>query len=272
MAMILQSVGRDGANVRSDVELVQTLVNKHIALLKPMRPLRVDGQVGPRTIAAIEEFQRRVIGMDQPDGLVDRHGRTIKSLSKSTLAASTRPKVALGARQADKPTPQWLSIAVGEAVWLPVAFAEDGQREKASLAKNNPRILEYLRTVPYLAQLETKEGSGIHLSDVDETAWCACFVNWCLINSGKGGYPSARAKDWLKYGRALDTPLPGAITVVYKTPRTSADRKTTASGYHVAFYVSGTNASLTLFGGNQRNQVNEKSFAGWEVRGYRWPL
>lgn len=70
----------------------------------------------------------------------------------------------------------------------------------------------------------------------------------------------------------LDAPVPGAITVVYKTPKTSVDRKTTASGYHVAFYVSGTNASLTLFGGNQRNQVNEKSFAGWEVQGYRWPL
>jgi uncharacterized protein (TIGR02594 family) len=272
MAMILQSVGRGGANLRSDVELVQTLVNKQIARLKPMRPLRVDGQVGPRTIGAIEEFQRRVIGMDAPDGLVDRQGRTLKSLANSTLTASTQSKIPLGARQADKPTPKWLSIAVGEAIWLPVAFAEEGQKEKATLENNNPRILEYLRTLPYLAKLETKQASGIHLSDVDETAWCACFVNWCLLNSVKSGYPSAKAKDWLKYGRALDTPVPGAITVVYKTPKTSVDRKTTASGYHVAFYVSGADASLTLFGGNQRNQVSEKNFAGWEVQGYRWPL
>jgi hypothetical protein len=44
------------------------------------------------------------------------------------------------------------------------------------------------------------------------------------------------AADWLKYGRALETPLPGAITVVYKKPKTRADRKTTSSGYHVAFF------------------------------------
>jgi uncharacterized protein (TIGR02594 family) len=270
--MILQSVGRGGVNLRADVELVQALINAKIAQLRPLRPLRVDGQVGARTIAAIEEFQRRVVGTDSPDGRVDRQGRTIAALRRSSLTAGTRSKEPLGARQLEAPAPKWLSIAVGEAAWLPVAFTEDGQKEKAGEKRNNPRILEYLRTLPYLADIETSKGSQVYLSDVDETAWCACFVNWCMKGAGYTGYPSARAKDWLKFGRALEEPVPGAITVVYKTPKTSADRMTTGSGYHVAFYLSGVGASLTLYGGNQRNRVCEKNFAGWEVQGYRWPI
>jgi hypothetical protein len=61
--------------------------------------------------------------------------------------------------------------------------------------------------------------------------------------------------------------VPGAITIVYKKPKTSADKKITASGYHVAFYVSGTDTNLTLFGGNQGNQAMEKNFLGWELQG-----
>ena len=72
-------------------------------------------------------------------------------------------------------------------------------------------------------------------------------------------------------GNSVST-APGEITVVYNKPKDSADRKTTRSGFHVAFYVSGSGATLTLFGGNQRDKVCEKNFAGWKLEGYRWPL
>jgi uncharacterized protein (TIGR02594 family) len=269
MGMILQSVGRGGANIPTDVQLVQAMLNKTIKQLQ-LRPLRVDGQVGPKTLGAIEAFQSHVVRMDPPDGRVDPSGKTLKALANSKPGAESHARVPLGSRQAEKPTPKWMSVAAGEANWLGIATKEEGQAELPGTDANNPKILEYLRTVPHL--LTAKVAKGIVAAQVDETHWCACFVNWCLIQAGLPPYPKAMAKDWVSYGRALDTPVPGAITVVYKLPKLKADGTMTGSGYHVAFYVSGNGSTLTLFGGNQGNKVCEKNFAGWDVRGYRWPL
>jgi peptidoglycan hydrolase-like protein with peptidoglycan-binding domain len=101
MAMILQSVGRGSANIPSDVQLVQTMINRQISRLAPMRPLRVDGQVGPRTLAAIEAYQSRVVGMPTADGRVDPTGKTLKTLSGNPLVAQTQPRVQLGGRQGE---------------------------------------------------------------------------------------------------------------------------------------------------------------------------
>jgi uncharacterized protein (TIGR02594 family) len=246
------------------------MLNKSIKQLQ-LHALRVDGRVGPRTIAAIEAFQSRVVRMDPPDGRVDPSGRTLKALASANLRAESGSRVPLGARQTEKPTPKWLSVAAGEANWLGVATQEEGQDELAGAAENNPRIVEYLSTVPGLMRVKTGT-PGVFAGQVDETPWCACFVNWCLIRAGLPPYPKAMARDWLAYGRALDAPVPGAITVVYKKPKARADKKTTSSGYHVAFYVSGSGSTLTLFGGNQGNKVCEKNFAGWRVDDYRWPM
>jgi uncharacterized protein (TIGR02594 family) len=270
MRMILQSVGRGGANIQSDVQLVQTMLNKSIKQLQ-LSPLRVDGRMGSKTIGAIEAFQNRVVGMDPPDGRVDPSGTTLRALASAKPGTESHARVPLGARQTDKPTPKWLNVAAGEANWLGVATQEDGQDELAGAAENNPRIVEYLSTVPGLMKVKSSV-PDVFAGQLDETPWCACFVNWCLIRAGLPPYPRAMAADWLKYGRGLETPLPGAITVVYKKPKTRADRKTTSSGYHVAFYVCGSGSTLTLFGGNQGNKVCEKNFAGWRVDDYRWPL
>src|SRR5919109_2855431 len=101
------------------------------------------------------------------------------------------------------------------------------------------------------------------MSEEDETAWCACFVNWCLIQPSKPPGPSARARDWLQYGQALDTPRAGAICVVYHRPNRSTSG-VTPSGYHVAFWTGASANSITLRGGNQSTadrrteEVNEK--------------
>ena len=145
MATILQPVGRGGANLPTDVQLVQMLLNRRIAELAPSRPLRVDGQLGPKTIAAIEAFQSRVVGMDPADGRIDLHGKTLRALAHSKLVASTASKVPLGSRQIEKPTPQWLNVAAGEASWLPIATAEDGNTELAGRPRT---ILASWRTSP----------------------------------------------------------------------------------------------------------------------------
>ena len=71
------SVGRGGANLPADVKLVQELLNRHI--VESPRWLAVDGICGPKTIAAITEFQTRRFG--KADGRVDPGHKTIQSLT-----------------------------------------------------------------------------------------------------------------------------------------------------------------------------------------------
>ena len=85
---ITQSVGRNGTNRKDDVKTVQELINLSIKKLPALKPLTVDGDVGPLTIAAIEEFQHRVVGMAMPDGRVDPGGRTLSMLNLGAPAAT----------------------------------------------------------------------------------------------------------------------------------------------------------------------------------------
>lgn len=87
MASISGSVGRNGDNRPADVRLVQELLNKHP--MPPLTPLVVDGRIGPKTITAIEEFQRRVVKMVKPDGRVDPNGKTLQMLGGGGAAALT---------------------------------------------------------------------------------------------------------------------------------------------------------------------------------------
>jgi hypothetical protein len=74
------SVGRRGVNRADDIRLVQRLINSHL----PVRliPLSEDGICGPRTIFAIEAYQKSILGMKPPDGRVDPEGPTFRSLTR----------------------------------------------------------------------------------------------------------------------------------------------------------------------------------------------
>ena len=74
MAELNGSVGFGGQNLRDDVIAVQTLLKKHGA-----DPGRVDGVCGPKTIAAINAFQKKTIV--HADGRVDAGGATWRKLS-----------------------------------------------------------------------------------------------------------------------------------------------------------------------------------------------
>jgi len=91
MARIQKAVGREALNRPHDVGVIQRLLNDHIGQLVPLRPLVVDRKIGPITIAAIEEFQSRVVGLSAPDGRVDPDGRTF-----SVLLFTQLPKVGPG--------------------------------------------------------------------------------------------------------------------------------------------------------------------------------
>src|SRR5688572_15869905 len=173
MPTILESVGRGGSNRPADVEVIQVLINKQMGQLTPLRPLAVDGRVGPNTIGAIEEFQRRVLGMNAPDGRVDKNGSTLRALISGKPKAEAGGGAPYGARQQEQPTAKWVGIAASEATWMPLAEEEVGQKEKPGYAENNPRILEYIATFPALKTILKDKKAGVYYGDVDETAWCA---------------------------------------------------------------------------------------------------
>ncbi len=90
MASIQRAVGRGVTNPRSeDVLLVQQLLNRHRPA--PLSKIAEDGIQGNETIGAIEEFQRRVVKMNPPDGRVDPNGRTIRMLSQTPGQGGVEP-------------------------------------------------------------------------------------------------------------------------------------------------------------------------------------
>ena len=78
---IEKSVGDGGDNNESDVIIIQELLNKNGASLK------VDGDCGAKTIAAINAFQARM-GMATPDGLISPGKGTWKALVNGLPADS----------------------------------------------------------------------------------------------------------------------------------------------------------------------------------------
>src|SRR5512141_2861516 len=98
-------VGEGGANHPANVRLVQRLLND--ALGRELgEPLEVDGIAGPRTISAIELFQRLnglpVDGCIDPSGLTRRHplGEHLTALSAGFVQSS------FGRLEASSPPPR----------------------------------------------------------------------------------------------------------------------------------------------------------------------
>jgi hypothetical protein len=69
-----------GSRNDADIKVVQRLLNANMSKLTPLVPLTVDGRIGDETINAIHEFQKRVVGLLEPDGRVDPIGKTMHAL------------------------------------------------------------------------------------------------------------------------------------------------------------------------------------------------
>lgn len=88
MEMLTASVGHDAKNQSTDVTLIQKLLNDN-KITGEIRPLKIDGKIGPNTIRRIKVFQKRIIFMGVPDGRVDPNGKTFKRLSAIRASANT---------------------------------------------------------------------------------------------------------------------------------------------------------------------------------------
>lgn len=87
VARLLDTVGLGGRNRPGDVRLVQTLLNR--SRMPGVAPLRVDGLVGPATLAALSAFQSRRVGMRRPDRLVEPGRATFRRLRSPHGARSS---------------------------------------------------------------------------------------------------------------------------------------------------------------------------------------
>ena len=224
---------------------LQTLLN---SMLIPCPRLREDGNFGQRTQEAVVSFQK-MKGL-KPDGIVGPNTWT---------ALGQKAFVTPPSATASAPTPA--SSAATTAPWMAVAEAELGIHEDSLPGQHNQRIIEYHKTTTLKAT-------------TDETPWCSAFVNWVMTKAGYRGTNSALARSWLDWGKALQTPQVGAITVIKRKGATSDSATGSATGFHVAFYVSSTPTHIRLLGGNQSDQVKYSNFSlqSYEVKGYRWPL
>jgi|KBSSwiStaDraftv2_1062776.scaffolds.fasta_scaffold1376954_1 peptidoglycan hydrolase-like protein with peptidoglycan-binding domain len=81
MDEITRSVGSGGINRKDDVATVQRLFNRGRRKSGiPREDLLVDGIVGPKTLAAIRDFQKKYLG--KVDGVVEPHKQTIHKLNE----------------------------------------------------------------------------------------------------------------------------------------------------------------------------------------------
>ncbi|NJD08996.1 MAG: hypothetical protein FIB01_00645 [Gemmatimonadetes bacterium] len=130
MPAITASVGKRCANRAADVEIVQELLNRCIGRMSPLRPVRVSGFCDPRTLELIEEFQRRVLHDEQPDGRVEPDGRVMWALNAQVPAGEpTLDGVALPA-----PAAQALLAAL-KKVGLSTATITSASRTPAEQAR-----------------------------------------------------------------------------------------------------------------------------------------
>lgn len=132
-----------------------------------------------------------------------------------------------------------------------------GIKEYPTKINNNPTIMEMAKRVKV---------ADIYKND--ETAWCALFIFFLLIVTGKplpgvgaDRYNYLRAKTFIGWGSSIGKgELKLGDIVVYQRP----------DGFHVAIFIAyATNGNHIIFGGNQSNSVSfmEISHTRWVYGG-----
>ena len=111
---IIQPVRLDGFNSLTDVEAVQTVLNKSQRLISLTQALIMDGRLNPRpesskTIAAIKLFQSKVLNMVRPDGEIDPNGRTHRKMNEKLTGEAEIPGI--------KANPQILEYFKASKFW-----------------------------------------------------------------------------------------------------------------------------------------------------------
>lgn len=115
---------------------------------------------------------------------------------------------------------------------------------------SNPRVLKYFADI------------GESWVTDDDTSWCACFVNWVLLQAGIKGTGNLMARSFLNIGTPTTMPEAGDIVVLWRIAKDSP-------WGHVGFFISETAHTVFLLAGNTDGRVKIKEYPKNTVLGYR---
>lgn len=207
MASISGSVGRGGLNRLPDVKTVQALLNKSPGPGASL--LVVDGVVGPKSIAAINEFQRRVVQC-VPDGRVDANGRSMKALNQFDTGVSA-PGV---------PTVPGAPGTPGTATPLPASFVTYQKDLEAIVRAGNAQWWNDFQA----ACADTVGGWGVLFNGVT-TLQEAQKLGQLYVQARRWGIPMVAFLDWLKpmysHKKTIEPAAREAIELLLKLPEAS---------------------------------------------------
>jgi len=141
--------------------------------------------------------------------------------------------------------------------WLDYAESELGVKEMKG-DDHHPRILEYLATTTL----------GNWARSRDETAWCAAFVGWCLLQAEVESTHSALARSYVTWGQPVvaQGESPVIAATYWRLGDVAVIRHRRRKNYHVGFpYRIGRR--ILLLGGNQQDRVcfQRYSLRAWEL-------
>ncbi len=190
------AIGRRGINRSFDVRAIQQMLNIRRSAWSSL-PLRVDGICGSRTLRAIAEAQRRLVGRPRSDGRIDPNGPTLRLLngmgparraaSRAMLSTQpglprlvippiTRPALqAVPARRAGRELPievisaarqseqRWhVPASISIAQWI----LESGEGKHVPPGSNNPFGIKAAAGQPSVTvrtREETRGGKSFHI-------------------------------------------------------------------------------------------------------------
>ena len=142
---IMDSVGRNGKNLPSDVRVVQQLINQRLPLT--LKPLPIDGVCTPAVIDAIVQIQFRNMHGTLPSGLVAPNSAVFRFLTNAG-PSSRFPSDVIAAAKASHA--KWrIPASVTLAQWAD----ESAFGEKTPPGSNNPFGIKALAGQPYVEAL-----------------------------------------------------------------------------------------------------------------------
>jgi len=141
---------------------------------------------------------------------------------------------------------------MSKPIWYEIAESKLGLDEN----KDKTILSRFLRS------------DGHTIGDPTKLPWCGDFVETCVALA----LPDERipenpylARNWLRFGREIDTPVIGAIAVFW--------RKSEVGLYgHVGFYAGEDKDFIYVLGGNQGNAISITKLRKERLLGYTWPI
>lgn len=141
------------------------------------------------------------------------------------------------------------------------------------LARKDARlgILEVPGVQHHSRILEYHDHTTLHAT-TDEVPWCASAVCAWLEESDYLSTRSARARSYLRWGQRLMTPALGCIVIIKRGGGNQPGPEDIRAKGHVGLFVDmPTPHEMIVLGGNQSNQVCERTYRLERLLGFRWP-